>query len=92
MPERYLALEVVDRPGLMWEWLRRDPQYRAWHKQQPQVRIESDGAFSRLWPAADAAAWGLHFRRGAGAGCPLRPPPLVACGRSNGDHGDAGCR
>jgi hypothetical protein len=29
----YARLRGIDRTGLMWEWLRRDPDYVVWHTQ-----------------------------------------------------------
>lgn len=29
--ERYSRLRGIDRAGLMWEWLRRDPSHIAWY-------------------------------------------------------------
>jgi len=57
----YCALEGIDRAGLAWEWLRRDPGYVAfWHG------FEGTSAPGTLvLPLqADAFArqWGLHFR------------------------------
>ncbi len=49
----YERLSQVDRGGLMWEWLRRDPEYRAWH-------LVASRATTGIAP--DPAAWGLHFR------------------------------
>jgi len=49
----YDALRGIDRSGLMWEWLRRDDDYRAWYLRASAVT----GAQAR--PALE---WGLHFR------------------------------
>ncbi|WP_374414940.1 transcriptional regulator domain-containing protein [Novosphingobium colocasiae] len=48
----YARLHGIDRAGLMWEWLRRDPDYIAWHAR----------ASSATRGRADPRAWGLHFR------------------------------
>lgn len=48
----YAGLKGIDRAGLMWEWLRRDSGYIAWH---------ADARASTHGPA-DAGRWGLHFR------------------------------
>ncbi|QDX25164.1 hypothetical protein FPZ54_03400 [Sphingomonas suaedae] len=55
---RYRRLLGIDRAGLMWEWLRRDPDYIAWYARASAVTRGSgdDGN-------CDAATWGLHFRR-----------------------------
>jgi len=51
-PAPYAELRGIDRAGLMWEWLRRDPAYVAWHATASRVTRGS----------ADPAGWGLHFR------------------------------
>lgn len=61
---RYAALAGIDRAGLMWEWLRRDPDYVAWF-----VRASSATRGARLDPAADPLQWGLHFRRTSDSKC-----------------------
>ncbi|MFP5435764.1 transcriptional regulator domain-containing protein [Sphingobium limneticum] len=38
----------------MWEWLRRDPAYIAWH-------VQASTATRGVHP--EPLAWGLHFRR-----------------------------
>lgn len=48
----YAGLRGIDRAGLMWEWLRRDPDYVAWHAQASRI----------TGSAADPAYWGVHFR------------------------------
>lgn len=48
----YARLRGIDRSGLMWEWLRRDPDYIVWHAQASSVTRGSP----------DPRAWGLHFR------------------------------
>ncbi|TKV40636.1 transcriptional regulator domain-containing protein [Sphingobium yanoikuyae] len=48
----YARLMGIDRAGLMWEWLRRDSGYIAWHA----------GARASTHGAADPGQWGLHFR------------------------------
>ena len=48
----YARLRGIDRAGIMWEWLRRDPDYIAWHARASSV--------TRGNP--DSRAWGLHFR------------------------------
>jgi hypothetical protein len=56
-PEAYRSLAKIDRAGMMWEWLRRDPGYVEWH-----------GVASKLTSGAAIQAdqaWGLHFRRGS---------------------------
>ncbi|QUT05142.1 hypothetical protein KFK14_19395 [Sphingobium phenoxybenzoativorans] len=54
-PDAYEALREVDRAGIMWEWLRRDPDYIRWYAEASRTTRG----------AADPADWGLHFRRGA---------------------------
>lgn len=48
----YRRLADIDRTGLMWEWLRRDPAYIA--------AYACAGAQENA-DAAEAARWGLHF-------------------------------
>lgn len=57
----YTRLRGIDRAGLMWEWLRRDPDYGAW---QARATVVTGGDR----PIADLGSgrlWGLHFRREA---------------------------
>ncbi len=49
----YDALAGLDRAGIMWEWLRRDPDYVAWH-------VQASTATRGVRPAP--LLWGLHFR------------------------------
>ncbi len=72
----YRRLVGVDRAGLMWEWLRRDPDYIAWHARA-----------SRVTRGAEVPRWGLHFRRGARAECPGGPDHLVRRTRSRNASG-----
>ncbi|MGH6616432.1 transcriptional regulator domain-containing protein [Sphingomonas sp.] len=53
---RYRSLAGIDRAGLMWEWLRRDPDYIAWYARASDV-TRGVGAMP-----PDALSWGLHFR------------------------------
>ncbi|WDF71341.1 transcriptional regulator domain-containing protein [Novosphingobium sp. KACC 22771] len=48
----YHALRGIDRAGLMWEWLRRDEDYIAWHAEASSVTRAAD----------TSVRWGLHFR------------------------------
>lgn len=57
---RYARLHGIDRAGLMWEWLRRDPDYIAWYTQAS--RATRGAAGSDRSPLPDPAKWGLHFR------------------------------
>jgi len=59
---QYRALLGIDRAGLAWEWLRRDPAYIACAVRRPPVAGDRD--LIREDPAA--LPWGLHFLRGAG--------------------------
>uniref|UniRef100_UPI0035CC1450 transcriptional regulator domain-containing protein n=1 Tax=uncultured Sphingomonas sp. TaxID=158754 RepID=UPI0035CC1450 len=56
----YARLRGIDRTGLAWEWLRRDPDYIAWYRQvsgaTPGDATPFDGA------RVDAHQWGIHFR------------------------------
>jgi hypothetical protein len=45
-------LRGIDRAGLMWEWLRRDPGYVGWYTQASTATLGT----------GDALPWGLHFR------------------------------
>jgi hypothetical protein len=36
-PAAYAALCRIDRAGLMWEWLRRNSDYVAWHAKASQA-------------------------------------------------------
>jgi len=55
----YRALAGIDRAGLAWEWLRRDPAYAALSARLRHV----GGSASHLEMEADARAFGLCFRR-----------------------------
>ena len=83
-PERYRRLAGIDRAGLMWEWLRRDPDYVAWFARASAVTL---GAAS-----SDPLPWGLHFRRGSDDRGARRAPHLACRPRSRcaGGRGDAG--
>lgn len=67
-PGAYDHLAGIDRAGLMWEWLRRDPEYRAWYVTASAATGGNMGA---------TPEWGLHFRRRPGPGRPLGPDPLA---------------
>ena len=64
-PAPYEALTGIDRAGLMWEWLRRDPKYRlASDKIKPTITGIWRGF--RVIRAPDdhfATSWGLHYCR-----------------------------
>src|SRR5690606_13670172 len=76
----YARLRGIDRAGLMWEWLRRDPGYVAWHTRASTATRGASG----LAPGADPVLWGIHFRRAAGGRGPGRADPL-ACRFRSGD-------
>jgi hypothetical protein len=59
---QYRALLGIDRAGLAWEWLRRDPAYIACAAHYRPAAVDRD--LIREDPAA--LPWGLHFLRGAG--------------------------
>ena len=63
-PEPYRALADIDRAGLMWEWLRRDPEYRLSQHQAKPIAPQSRSGLKiiTLTPAVNANQWGLHFR------------------------------
>jgi hypothetical protein len=54
----YRDLSQTDRSGIMWEWLRRDRDYIAWH-----ARATANTRGTDFTVSADLSAWGLHFRR-----------------------------
>jgi hypothetical protein len=61
---RYTALRGIDRAGMMWEWLRRDPGYVAWYT---RASLATRGAAASAEDRADdPLPWGLHFRGAAG--------------------------
>lgn len=57
----YRALAGIDRAGLAWEWLRRDPAYAAISARLRRVGVRTA---PHLEMEADARAFGLCFRRG----------------------------
>ncbi|WP_353850748.1 DUF6499 domain-containing protein [Sphingomonas sp.] len=69
---RYTRLRGIDRAGLMWEWLRRDPDYIAWYARA------SRATRGRPAPGLEPAQWGLHFRRESGPRS-ARGPDHLAC-------------
>ncbi|HEX7693950.1 MAG TPA: DUF6499 domain-containing protein [Sphingomonas sp.] len=62
-PGSYARLRGIDRAGLMWEWLRRDPAYIAWHA---QASAATRGAAAANPAVEDPHLWGVHFRRESG--------------------------
>ncbi|WP_449474629.1 transcriptional regulator domain-containing protein [Sphingobium chungangianum] len=68
-PAPYRRLRGIDRAGLLWEWLRRDPAYVAWYTSASKATRDHGGQ-------ADPLIWGLHFRRGSGPRVPRSPPDL----------------
>ena len=64
-PRPYEALNGIDRAGLMWEWLRRDPAYCAASGQMDRTISEVRNGFRVIQAPDDhfAASWGLHFCR-----------------------------
>lgn len=62
----YRALLGIDRAGLAWEWLRRDPEYIAYGRAAAADPGSTDGP-ALLRADARALDWGLHFRRTARA-------------------------
>lgn len=57
----YRALIGIDRAGLAWEWLRRDPGYDAFWR-ATQAVTEPTPTLMRVPAHAGALDWGLHFR------------------------------
>lgn len=74
LPEPYRALLDLDAAGFAWEWLRRNPDFRAlWRRSGVLARRASDRALAaarrdgfamlgRHPLAADTSPWGLSFR------------------------------
>lgn len=59
----YARLVTLDRAGMAWEWLRRDPAYRLFHAESSsEHRGGEDGAVVRALPQVPSARWGLLFR------------------------------
>lgn len=58
---QYARLRNIDRAGIMWEWLRRDPEYIAWHASASKVTRASAPN-----TVPSPLRWGLHFRRKSG--------------------------
>jgi len=54
-PAPYRLLRGIDRAGMRWEWLRRDPDYVAWYTSASKATRDQPGNVDRL-------TWGLHFR------------------------------
>ncbi len=78
----YTRLRGIDRASLMWEWLRRDSGYIAWHARASS--LTRGATSSGHQPSDDPAQWGIHFRRAPGARSPGSPDRL-AC-RSGPGH------
>ncbi|WP_405053303.1 transcriptional regulator domain-containing protein [Sphingomonas sp. BE137] len=60
----------------MWEWLRRDPDYIAWH-----VRAST----ATRGVSRDPLQWGLHFRGESEPRCARGPDHLACRSRSGND-------
>jgi hypothetical protein len=56
----YRALAGIDRAGLAWEWLRRDPAYAALSARLRRVGVRVGAAHLEM--EADARGFGLCFR------------------------------
>jgi hypothetical protein len=57
----YRALRGIDRAGLAWEWLRRDPDYAAFSENEAlRSRQQASGEMLR-GTEANARHWGLYF-------------------------------
>ena len=77
MEGNYRPLIGLDRAGLAWEWLRRDPAY----VEASAVR-NCGVSRSVITDAAEpswSARWGIHFRGRAGSACASGTHSL-ACG------------
>lgn len=84
---RYRALLGIDRAGLAWEWLRRDPDYVACAARHRAVAGNPD--LIREDPAA--LPWGLHFLRGSGPFGIGSSLAVAGRPRSFGGAGARGC-
>jgi Family of unknown function (DUF6499) len=64
----YSPLLQMDRSLLMWEWLRRNPDYRDFYigKTRDVSKTASGVQISCLTDGAVVQPWGLLFRRGSG--------------------------
>src|SRR3546814_1849737 len=84
-PQFYARLGGIDRAGLMWEWLRRDADYIAWHTRASSATrgVDAGSAID-----SDPTQWGLHFRRASGSRG-TRGPDHLAC-RSRSCHARRG--
>ncbi|WP_431312423.1 transcriptional regulator domain-containing protein [Sphingomonas natans] len=80
-PRPYSSLRGVDRAGLMWEWLRRDRDYIAWHARASVIT----GSHPSHPP--DPGGWGLCFRGATRCRSARRPHHLARGFRSR----DASC-
>jgi hypothetical protein len=67
----YTPLRAVDRLAFAWEWLRRDPAYRAAAAASPAVRA---GDRFVLLPQNRARRWGLHAFEDVRLPAPLARP------------------
>ncbi|WP_372891788.1 transcriptional regulator domain-containing protein [Sphingomonas sp.] len=76
----YARLRGIDRAGLMWEWLRRDPGYVAWYTRASTATRGARAATD------DPAQWGIHFRGMPGPRRARGPDPLARRCRSRHAH------
>ena len=77
-PAGYRPLLALDRPGFAWEFLRRNPAYRAEAPRTPPLQRQGRTNLLRIdAPAGGAARWGLWFPGGARARCFARPHALA---------------
>ena len=81
--QRYRSLIGIDRPALMWEWLRRDPAYISWYARMSDV-TRGDAPDD-----IDPIRWGLHFR---GVAKPSNTRCQDPVGRCHGSRHVAGNR
>jgi hypothetical protein len=63
-PAAYQCLAQMDRAGLMWEWLRRDPAYRSLSMTTAPITFAYLDSLTviKLPSISGALRWGLHFR------------------------------
>ena len=86
-PRGAWRLVDLDHAGWAWEWLRRNPRYRADVALIEPSAPRSHGVITLDRTAADRARlWGLHFRRGPGHPGKHGPAPVAWRPRSDGPY------
>ncbi len=77
------ALKELDRSGLAWEFLRRNPEYREDHRRALQ-RIASGAITEEAAMAEISRRWGLSFRPRSRRAS--KPPPHDLAARAFAAH------